>query len=317
MKIKLFTHTDLDGFGSYFLACICYGSKNVDVEYCGYNDVNEKVISYLKNESLSFDRCYITDISVNEETAHIIEHNFKDRIRLFDHHPTALELDKYDWCKVIEYEQNGLTKTSGTKLFYDYLKIVGYFSNVSKINKCIKDIVINIRDYDTWKWKSDNNTLPKKVNDLFYLYGRDEFFNWCYNQICDNSYIILTESDNLLLSIKQREIDEYIDKKSKRITVKEINGFKVGIVFAENHQSELGNRLSEMHPELDLIAMVNLDTMHVGYRTIRDDIDTGRDFATMYKNGGGHPKSSGSLIEDSVKDEVIKLVFEGDKYDIK
>ena len=106
------------------------------------------------------------------------------------------------------------------------------------------------------------------------------------------------------------------DREKSLPLIKDINGFKVGVVFAETHQSELGNRLSEMHPELDLIAMVNLDTMHVGYRTVRDDINTGRDFATMYKNGGGHPKASGSLIEDNVKDEVIKLVFEGDKYDI-
>lgn len=43
MKYKLFTHTDLDGVGCAILAYLAFGRENVDVEYCNYNDVNEKV----------------------------------------------------------------------------------------------------------------------------------------------------------------------------------------------------------------------------------------------------------------------------------
>ena len=42
-KIKLFTHTDLDGIGCAILAYLAFGRENVDVEYCDYSNVNDKV----------------------------------------------------------------------------------------------------------------------------------------------------------------------------------------------------------------------------------------------------------------------------------
>ena len=40
MKIKLFTHTDLDGVGCAILAKLAF--ENVDIEYCNYDDINQK-----------------------------------------------------------------------------------------------------------------------------------------------------------------------------------------------------------------------------------------------------------------------------------
>ena len=40
--IKLFTHTDLDGIGCAILAKLAFGEE-VDIEYCDYDNINEKV----------------------------------------------------------------------------------------------------------------------------------------------------------------------------------------------------------------------------------------------------------------------------------
>lgn len=126
MKIKLFTHTDLDGVGCAVLAYLAFGYKNVDVEFCSYNNINQKVLKFIMSRSLSnsaYYGLYITDLSVSEEVARQIEKH-KDNImpRLFDHHATALWLNKYDWCQVLENTpMYGHLKTSGTELFYMYL----------------------------------------------------------------------------------------------------------------------------------------------------------------------------------------------------
>lgn len=106
MRIKLFTHTDLDGVGCAVLAYLAFGYENVDVEFCSYDNVNQKVLKFIMSRSLSnsaYYGLYITDLSVSEEVARQIEKH-KDNImpRLFDHHATALWLNKYDWCQVME-----------------------------------------------------------------------------------------------------------------------------------------------------------------------------------------------------------------------
>lgn len=73
MKCKLFTHTDLDGVGCAILAYLAFGRENVDVEYCNYNDVNEKVSDFLiYGTPGEYKNIFITDISVSEELAKTI-----------------------------------------------------------------------------------------------------------------------------------------------------------------------------------------------------------------------------------------------------
>jgi oligoribonuclease NrnB/cAMP/cGMP phosphodiesterase (DHH superfamily) len=65
-----------------------------------------------------------------------------------------------------------------------------------------------------------------------------------------------------------------------------------GVVFAEKYFSELGNRLCQMHPEIDFVAMIYMSGT-VSYRTVKDDIDIGKDVAKLF-GGGGHAKAAGA-----------------------
>lgn len=303
--IKLFTHTDLDGVGCAILAKLAFGGE-VDIEYCDYNNINERVLEYLNCNDDSLSHIYITDISVNEEVAKLLDE--RGGVYLLDHHPTALELNKHPWCKVMVEDLNGI-KTSGTKMFYHWLYVNGCIDEDLENSESLDRFAELVRNYDTWRWSTlgDNGIICKQVNDLLYLYGRDRFITWCISEIHDNVFPRLYAADKLLLDIKQKEIDDYIEKKNKELFTSSMCGKVCGFVFAERYFSELGNRLCVMHPEIDFVAMIDMDGT-VSYRTVKENIDLGKDVAKLF-GGGGHPKAAGSQFTNEVKMKIIENIF--------
>ena len=301
--VKVFTHTDLDGIGCAILAKLAFRG-NVDVEYCNYDEINEKISDYISNND-NKNLIYITDISVNEEVAKLLDK--RGNAQLLDHHPTALDLNKYSWCRVTVEEPGGL-KTSGTKMFYHWLGMNGCFNDELENNKLLDVFVELVRNYDTWRWAElgDEGILCKQVNDLLYLYGREKFISWCISKIFCGDSFNLDDTDKLLLNIIQKEIDDYIEKKDKQLFTLPICGWIAGCVFAEKYFSELGNRLCKMHPEIDFIAMIDMDGT-VSYRTIREDLNLGQTIAKQF--GGGHPKAAGSQFPKEILLKTIKEIF--------
>ncbi|APH20929.1 DHH family phosphoesterase [Clostridium botulinum] len=314
-KIKLFTHTDLDGIGCAILGILAYGKDNINIEYCNYDDVNEKVKEfYMGAEKNEYDKIFITDISVNEKIATIIKQYYIDEtynpdIQLLDHHPTALELNKYDWAKV-QINLNDKEKTSGTRMFYDYLKENRYLDSHAVVYNQytnIETFVEIVRKYDIWQWKEENYLIPKQWNDLFYIMGREDFIESILYRLTHYDIFGFSDFDLQLLKYKQREIDNYIKSKDKELIVKDILGYKAGIIFGEQYHSEVGNRLSETHPELDFIVIINMSKA-ISYRNIGNKVDLGKDVAEIFE-GGGHPNAAGSPISDEFRNKVINEIF--------
>lgn len=303
--IKLFTHTDLDGIGCAILAKLAFGEE-VEIEYCDYDNINEKVKYYLNTNDDSLSYIYITDISVNEETAKMLDK--RGGTCLLDHHPTALELNKYRWCKVMIEDLNGL-KTSGTKMLYHWLGINGYLNEELENNESLDKFAELVRDYDTWRWSilGEDGFICKQINDLLYLYGRDKFITWCISEIHDDVFPKLCVADELVLELKQKEIDKYVEEKDKTMVISPMCGHVCGFVFAEKYFSELGSRLCTTHPEIDFIAMIDMDGT-VSYRTVKDNIDLGKDVAKLF-GGGGHPKAAGSQFSEEIRLNVIENIF--------
>jgi oligoribonuclease NrnB/cAMP/cGMP phosphodiesterase (DHH superfamily) len=304
--IKLFTHTDLDGVSNAVIAFINFDFENVDVEYCNYNNVNDKVKQFLfQSNTNDYDKVFITDISVNDELAKKIDNIKNLDIKLFDHHPTAIELNKYKWAKV-EVMLNETEKTCGTKLFYDYLRKNSEKGKPIK-QTCVRKFVDTVRKYDTWQWKAENDTTPKLWNDLLYIIGREEFTESISYRLEYDHKFEFSDFDRKILDLRQRKIDSYVKAKDKQIIVKDILGHKAGVVFGEQFSSELGNRLCDMHPELEFIVIINLSSS-ISYRSIGDSIDLGKDIASVY-GGGGHPNASGSPLSDDIRNKVLNLIF--------
>lgn len=305
--VRLFSHSDLDGIGCGILAQLAFGKDNVEILYCDYDNIDSSVREYLETEQDNTIPIYITDIRVNEETAELL--NKRGNVQLLDHHPTALGLNKYLWCDVtIEYEDNklGVIKTSGTEMFYYWLVDNGYL----KSTDTLKRFAELVRDYDTWRWSTlgDDGIICKQVNDLLYLYGRDDFIRWCISEIHDEVFPRLYAKDEVVLKIKQDEIDRYIEEKDKTMFTSAMCGRVCGFVFADRYVSELGNRLCKMHPEIDYVAMIDIDGCTVSYRTVKEDIDLGKDVASLF-GGGGHPKAAGSEFSKEIKLKVVENIF--------
>ena len=195
----------------------------------------------------------------------------------------------------------------------------GYFDKYDDfVCSNIRSFVEKVNDYDTWRWKEEadlgyDGIICKQINDLFHMYGRDKFVEWSISNI---RYMLVlfprfSEADAALLEQKQKDIDIYIAMKNKQLmTVKDNFGYTCGVVFAERYFSELGNKLSELHPELDYIAMIDIGFGGVSYRTTREDIDLGGEIAHSF-GGGGHRKAAGSEFDGiGVRELVLENVFE-------
>ena len=103
-----------------------------------------------------------------------------------------------------------------------------------------------------------------------------------------------------MLDMSHKKLENYIKDKNENIEVFTINGYKGGLVYAEQNFSELGNKLCEMNPKLDFIAMVEPTKGFVSIRSRKDDIDVGKDIAVPL-GGGGHAKSAGAPLKDEMK----------------
>ncbi len=280
---------------------MAFGTE-VDIEYCNYDDIDLKVEEYFDNGSEH--ECHITDIRINKELAQKINDSEK-KYQLLDHHPTALELNEYEWCKVQIENEDTHIQTSGTELYYKWLVENNYLENNDVLNRFV-ELVTN---YDTWRWSTlgEDGLICKQVNTLLYLYGRDKFIDWCVSEINDGVFPKLYDIEEFILEMEQKAIDDYVAAKDKQLFIGDLCGRTCGFVFAEKYVSELGNRLCTMHPEFDFVAMINMDGT-ISYRAVKDDIDLGKDVAKVF-GGGGHPKAAGSQISKEMQMEIIKKIF--------
>lgn len=301
--VKLFTHTDLDGIGCEILAKIAFG-KDVDVTNSEVSDINKDIKEFLdnpKNKGI-YDKIYITDISVNKENAEKLSKR-PEKVQLLDHHGTALWLNQYPWAHVrVKDKETGIL-TSGTELMYKNLEKEGLFKSLdNKHSEQLKQFTGAVRDYDTYRFDKmgEDGKLSRDLNDLMFIKGSIPFKNDVYNQLNIGAFPFFSEADRAMLDMSHKKLENYIKDKNENIEVLIINGYKGGLVYAEQNFSELGNKLCEMNPKLDFIAMVEPTKGFVSIRSRKDNIDVGKDIAAPL-GGGGHAKAAGAPLKDEMK----------------
>ena len=300
--IKLFTHTDLDGVSCEILGKMAFG-EDIDVVRCGYGNIDAKVEEFI-NSGKEYDKLFITDISVKKELADRLL-SVSDKVILLDHHKTALWLNEYPYA-LVQVEDESVGKMCGAYLFYEYLK-----KNHKEFNDtpALKLFIDYVRMYDTWEWKEKyDNIIPKRLNDLMYMDGPNEFVDKMTYRLGNNLFI-LDDTDLMKLQIEQTYINSYIAQKNETLMINDdlFPEYTVGITFADKYISELGNKLCELHPELDFVVLINMSTLTVSYRTVKDDLDLS-DIAKGF-GGGGHPKASGSRFDTSIVNDMLNNIF--------
>ena len=300
--IKLFTHTDLDGISCEILGKIAF-EEDINVVRCNYGDIDAKVEEFI-NRAEEYDKLFITDISVNKEIADKLL-SVSDKVILLDHHKTALWLNEYPYA-LVQVEDESVGKMCGAYLFYEYLK-----KNHKEFDDtpALKLFIDYVRMYDTWEWKEKyDNIIPKRLNDLMYIDGPNEFIDKMVYRLGNNLFIF-DDTDLMKLQIEQTYINSYITQKNETLMVNDslFPEYTVGITFADKYISELGNKLCELHPELDFVVLINMSTLAVSYRTVKDDLDLS-DIAKRF-GGGGHPKASGSRFDASIVNDMLNNIF--------
>src|SRR5690606_11374053 len=151
-----------------------------------------------------------------------------------------------------------------------------------------------------------NDLDAKHLNNLFWTYGRDHFVSKILNHLQTSQSFGFNDTDRLLIAIKDQEIQRYIEKCEKTLTVMNVGRYNIGVVFGEQHVNDVCHALHKKYPELDLIAMVNMLSRKISYRTEVEFVDVSK-FA-QYFGGGGRQATAGSEINE----ETIKRILRSD-----
>lgn len=302
MKILNITHNDGDALGCQLVLEFKYGRENVVNERCNYNNVNKTLYDYLKTKHGEFDMIFITDISISENMANWIDKSFSDKVILIDHHGTAQWLNKYSWANVVTHIGEAPVSAS---------ELVRLHFNIE--DPTLVSIIKDINDYDTWLFSTNGNINAKRLNDLCYLIGLDETLDYFHSQINkDGISEKMKEKYDYLLTIRDREYDNYLELSNKNLVVGKFKDYRLGVCMAEKFTSELGNDLAKLNPELDFILILNMRS-GISLRGIKDDINLGlvaKELGNIIGvNGGGHPKSSGISITMENKLSLFQNLF--------
>lgn len=337
-QIHLITHTDLDGVGpSIVLRAFGITHSPYYVETRKVDEVVQERLLELNDHELLI----ITDLSVNEETADMIEKvNHKPDGRfvvLLDHHASAVALNNFEWATVLPAVND--IKMSATTLMFKALKEADYeispifhsldeeIDEIEQIPEYsiiekemffdrLAHLVEDIRLYDTWDWNVLSIQEAADLNTIFYARRRHEFIHARLDYLLNGQ--LFTPEDTAYLEFSKDELRKILKKKSKQMII--VPQFKlkghdtpinIGVVETDSFYSELGNHLAEKYvEEIDAVFIISLVKNRVSLRSIGDKVNLS-EIAKAY-NGGGHPNASGCDLSE-LGSEFIHAVLEAGK----
>lgn len=330
--IKLFTHTDLDGYGCSLVAHYYLGAQNLDVTYCGYGKENNssdfKISKFIENKEYeNYDLILITDLSPSKEVGDLIQQTMGNKTIMLDHHDSAVFLmteEKFPWARVYprsnEIAEGEEHLTCATWMLLQFFESqegndIIRKTHIPPLHSHFLDFVVEkIRRYDTWEWKKIyNDEKAGDLNVIFYLYGGQTFVKEFLERTTSSAYFASDEgmfNDNEKFFIKwdrektNRLINLISDKKLYKL---EFFGYKAAIAFLDTHASELGNKICEDHPDIDMAVIISLGTKTISLRSNKPNIHLG-EFAKQF-GGGGHALAAGCQFDNAVVQHLIRAIM--------
>lgn len=303
MKLLLSHIADLDGITPVILLKLL--KLDFDYELFEVNELSEFIMDKINSDYFDkYDCIFITDLGITKECADIIINSkYKNKFKLFDHHESHYYLNNYEFATVMESHDD--FKVCGTSLFYNYL-LSTYNSEVLKKNSVVMFIEL-VREADTWQFTELKNEAFD-LNNLFAFYGRDNFIEIYSKFLNDNNQFYFSNTELVILESLNRQKRDYIESFKDKVIIKEINGYKIGFVFAELYRSELGNYLAEIYyDQVDFIGIINMNR-HISFRGKKDIKPTNK-FAEIY-GGGGHPLASAMDFPIDLKEKILKYIYD-------
>lgn len=296
-NLLLISHiADQDGITPIILAKLVYKKVTPILVNPGETDK-----AYLDNYE-KYDEIHITDINISEELAKKIDEDEKqkEKVKIFDHHQSALNLNKYDFIKVVVETKE--RKESATSLYYNYLKEISENEILHK--KVTAELVEEVRIVDTYDFKDEKDKRALNLDYLFTLLGRDNYASYFEKYLKENDTFKYTEKEKFFIKIQKDKANNYIKQKAKEMFMAKVDGYKVAIVYAEQFRSQLGNHIIE-NKDVDFVIIINVSSS-VSYRG-KDKVDLAV-FSAKY-NGGGHKNASGSPLPKDLLKKITKQIF--------
>lgn len=313
-KIMIISHAgDIDGLGCPVLGNLVFTKENgfeldyVLTEVSGLSSIISKMIESKDYEN--YDEIYITDLSIRNESITEIDkcEGFKNRLKHFDHHASELGSNVYPFINVAT-NING-EPVCGTSMLYAHIK--DNYPNEILNKESVEYFVEAVRCRDNWIKNKEEWQLGCDLTELQLISGNDNFIREVSDALLNDKDLISSQNKGLIKR-RQESILEYIDVCDTLLIPVDIDGRKVGAIFAEQFRSELGNALSQRHPELDYILIIDFMRGSYSFRTTKDDVNVSEVAKTFDPGAGGHPKAAGSPIT-SENVHIIKKVLD-EKY---
>lgn len=317
--VYVFHHTDLDGMGCRLIGEEYAKRKGYEVQCfrVGYDEVDKAVQSVCNNINLfslqDSSEIIIGDISVNEESSYMLSnfYNLGMNLILRDHHATAEWLNKFHWAEVHE-KIDGIARCGTWQLANCFPDIMEDY----------KELIEQIDQWDTWKWKVNDNQYAKQLNNLHKIMGDNEFIKYAKQLVgASQPQELFNDTANLLISIQNRGVQETVNKCMRNIIESEIKvgneTYRTGLVFASSNFSEVADIILSERTDLDILGVVNLP-FSISWRTQKELNTPLGDIARMSTGkGGGHPKASGSVIPKNFCKDVLRYLFKDKELMIK
>jgi oligoribonuclease NrnB/cAMP/cGMP phosphodiesterase (DHH superfamily) len=288
-KAVIFSHDDLDGVSPVSIAKEVFGEQLVYSKTCGYDKINEEIISFLESDKYSLDQIiFITDIGITSDTAKRLQVLYQkgQSIVLLDHHITNIDLNKYEWA-FVQPTVDG-KKESGTSLFYKFL----LDNEIVEPNIFLSSYVEMVRKYDTWDWFAENDMLAHDLNMLFFLISKKEMQKFISEGVqSGKAFDSIPTSFESLIACEKNRIDRYCHSKLKTIRWVTLSNRKTAIIYLDQYQPYVADAVQDKYPDTDVICMIDVAKERVSLRARKDGVIV-NDIAQMF-GGGGHIQAAG------------------------
>lgn len=334
MKIKLFTHYDLDGASCYLVF-----RKLMPFVYCNYTIIKNynnlsDIRTYIDSEEYrNYDYTFFTDLNITdmELLSEIIPHTIKGSQFPFvfiDHHINSTKYLKdmsndnihHIFTKISLPNKNGVEiNQCGATLLYKYLTNKDNFIENEKLRSCKKSKELecylrNVRRHDVGEFTKDSEEL-----DTIYKFFNFYMFTKYFEQGNILSFIpdknnkdkvnyIFTPQIIMVLDSLNASNSAYIKEKCNAIRKIKIENYNVGLIFADRLVNEISsNQFRQKDNIYDIMMIVELSNGSVSLRSKNEsDVDVSK-IATQLGGGGQLHAAGFNLFNEQAKDIKTKV----------
>ena len=305
MKTILLTHTDSDGFASWFV--LDYFNVHYDrVLICDYNRFDDE------NEYktlLEYDSIIMTDYSVSAE---IVEKllSANKKVKIIDHHQN----ENADLLKQINNENFEFyfdSTKAGCMLAYEYYK-----PKNCRVKKSFYQFVELANTYDLFKKTDPLWEDALNLNRVFY-----GCFSWGEEDVIEKTKFIREYWQNKLAKYNEwfwtdfelKKINNAIEKETKQFNESKAclkkyvddKGNKFGVTVAKSKVSLVALKLLEQNEDIKYIAMINTYSGQWDKISLRSRTEEEFD-CNSFEECKGHACASGGEVDPQFASKLYK-----------